>query len=499
MAGPHQNNNRGNYQPKPYNGGRPMLQRLEKEKRDRAEKLLTELGKLGVDLDQGVQSRRPDTRDNSNRGGASNRGGNHHGNDRETGSVSGRGRSASRNDQGNASGFGRDGGASRSGGRNNGGRRDASVAGFSGGGKGQSTIAFAGVSKSQGKKKPYKPKPSGLLKPTPVPEAELRVYTNSQGMQRTQAVNTSVHGGVSTNFSTTTVNGGFLGQGNSRSDLNALGADIMANPENTGFTYTLEPTKRDAHKFIRQADVQLRVITSSGRTKDGKIAALEEASRSVKVISESQGTGCALCSRRTHGLEDCLVARKGDIAGCPLCNKDNHLVDQCSKFLRLSLEDKVDVLVSRRAYMPALRTKEPWYNWLLNFMNSEESKAKEAKIPQGFPWSKSYAMDMACKDDCRAIEALQKEYDESEQKDCLPECPSTSSFEAIWETYWHPQKRIRPRFLDDLVMAADDDYPALAANDPRGEESVTEGLLQSGSTASNAGNAQGFDHDMDTA
>ncbi|KAM0545571.1 hypothetical protein ACHAPJ_011271 [Fusarium lateritium] len=320
------------------------------------------------------------------------------------------------------------------------------------GGNGQSSNTNAGVKKNKSKKQVWKPKHARPpIEPVVIPEMEKRVYTNEQGKSMIQMVNTSVPGGSSLHKLASNPNGGFWGGGNDQTDLNVPKKLVMADPDNVGYTFEINPVKRDAMKFFQPDGVRMRSFASTGRTKDGQVAALEY--RPVTEISEEPRQKCVLCGSKGHKLAGHLRASKGEVSGCILCNQMTHWIDNCSQFTAMTMTEKIDLLVTSRANMPAVKTQIPWHELLWHYLQSEEFKSEGAKVPNGFPWSKSFGTERTYEDNGKAIAALQLKYDSAGNKDSLPPCPSTSSLEEVFKFYWQPAGRIWPGRLDDLPRA----------------------------------------------
>ncbi|KAF4969288.1 hypothetical protein FSARC_3443 [Fusarium sarcochroum] len=156
---------------------------------------------------------------------------------------------------------------------------------------------------------------------------------------------------------------------------------------------------------------------------------------------------CALCRSESHSMSGHLKASKGQINACILCNRTNHYVDTCDKFKAMTMSEQMDLLVASRANMPAVKTSVPWHELLWHYLQSNESKGQDAKIPDVFPWSESFAIERAFEDHGKAILALQAKYDQAGNKDPLPVDPDTSSMEAIFQNFWAPKGYIWPESL----------------------------------------------------
>ncbi|KAF4785093.1 hypothetical protein HER10_EVM0002524 [Colletotrichum scovillei] len=107
---------------------------------------------------------------------------------------------------------------------------------------------------------------------------------------------------------------------------------------------------------------------------------------------------CGHCSARGHALIDCIWPGPfGDIDGCPICNTTEHRFDNCQVFqvtrynlMRLDLLHHI--LVVRRANRPPILTRLVWTDIARAYVKHHEGKYKQN--PVGYPWTKSFAMEI---------------------------------------------------------------------------------------------------------
>ncbi|CAJ0553409.1 Ff.00g119210.m01.CDS01 [Fusarium sp. VM40] len=104
----------------------------------------------------------------------------------------------------------------------------------------------------------------------------------------------------------------------------------------------------------------------------------------------SPNARCCSCDSPGHTLNNCLASSEtGVIEACILCNSSSHLTDGCAQFVKLSLSGKLNVLVTERAGKPPLATVKSWWDYLLDWYKSDETRDEQA--PTAFPWRQEFA------------------------------------------------------------------------------------------------------------
>ena len=80
------------------------------------------------------------------------------------------------------------------------------------------------------------------------------------------------------------------------------------------------------------------------------------------------------CRSRNHELADCLgpPSTLGDIDGCPLCNTEDHDLDSCPDLPRTSRAKLFEVLITRRANKPPIRTRISIISLTVELSKTEE-------------------------------------------------------------------------------------------------------------------------------
>ncbi|KIL89032.1 hypothetical protein FAVG1_07426 [Fusarium avenaceum] len=107
-------------------------------------------------------------------------------------------------------------------------------------------------------------------------------------------------------------------------------------------------------------------------------------------MPEGPNGRCCSCDSLGHTLNNCLASNEtGLIEACILCNSSSHLTDGCAQFVKLSLSGKLNVLVTERAGKPPLATVKSWWDYLLDWYKSDETRDEQA--PTVFPWREEFA------------------------------------------------------------------------------------------------------------
>ncbi|KAF4456120.1 hypothetical protein F53441_1675 [Fusarium austroafricanum] len=156
---------------------------------------------------------------------------------------------------------------------------------------------------------------------------------------------------------------------------------------------------------------------------------------------------CPSCGSQSHKLATCVTpGPSGSIHPCAFCNDESHLTDQCEQFLALSLSKKVKMLITDRAGMPSLLTQVPWWDWLYEFLESQNTQ--EFPIPNIFPWRAEFSLEVKRGETGKHIWDIQFDFDATQNATSLPEDLSMQTLEDVWETYWVTDGRTRPSCAD---------------------------------------------------
>ncbi|PNP79514.1 hypothetical protein FNYG_07130 [Fusarium nygamai] len=167
---------------------------------------------------------------------------------------------------------------------------------------------------------------------------------------------------------------------------------------------------------------------------------------------------CANCGGDGHLLAHCITAKDGAIRICFFCRDNSHVTDECERFHRLSLTDKVKLLVVDRGNMPALATKKPWWGYLYDLLEADDPES----IPDfatGFPWTVQYALDLFSGKEGKGIHVHQAVFDYSHDRSVLPKNNTFCGLEDVWDVLWQEEFRVRPRLLDDIKRQVTGSHP----------------------------------------
>ncbi|KAF5663336.1 hypothetical protein FDENT_13164 [Fusarium denticulatum] len=166
----------------------------------------------------------------------------------------------------------------------------------------------------------------------------------------------------------------------------------------------------------------------------------------------------ANCGGDGHLLAHCITAKDGAIRICFFCRDNNHLTDECERFRRLSLIDKVKLLVVDRGNMPALATKKPWWGYLYDLLDADDPES----IPDfamGFPWTVPYAVSLFSGKVGKGINVHQATFDYSHDRSVLPKNKTLCGLEDVWDVLWQREFRVRPYRLDEIKRQSTGSHP----------------------------------------
>ncbi|KAF4415653.1 hypothetical protein FACUT_13213 [Fusarium acutatum] len=192
---------------------------------------------------------------------------------------------------------------------------------------------------------------------------------------------------------------------------------------------------------------------------------------SASTAGMSHSKLCANCGGDGHLLAHCITAEDGAIRICFFCRDDSHLTDECGRFRKLSLTNKVKLLVVGRGNMPALATKKVWWGYLYDLLEADDSVSIPA-FTTGFPWSVEYALDLFKGERGKGIHVHQAEFDSTHDRSVLPENVNIGDLEDVWVYYWRTEFLVRPRRLDEIMRQSAGSHPEVQG--PQVEDSICE-------------------------
>ncbi|KAG5757385.1 hypothetical protein H9Q70_000035 [Fusarium xylarioides] len=148
---------------------------------------------------------------------------------------------------------------------------------------------------------------------------------------------------------------------------------------------------------------------------------------------------CANCKGQGHQVAGCITTVHGFIKACFFCETEDHRTDECDTFKRLSLAEKVKLLVTMRAGMPGLA---PWWDLLYEFLEAKDTK--DIPLPTGFPWTAKFAIGVFEGNNGKSVGEIQREFDLTKDPNVLPVDTKVRSLPDVWSYYWFCDSRPFP-------------------------------------------------------
>lgn len=148
----------------------------------------------------------------------------------------------------------------------------------------------------------------------------------------------------------------------------------------------------------------------------------------AKVIQEA--TICANCDEDDHDLSLCPRPKADDLVhGCARGNPSSHTVDECEGLSSLSAKERMDLLLNRRANMPALKTKGSlsWVERLLGYL-ADNGKAT---VHRYLAWSEEFGKSIASGPIINVVRFTLENFPMTGQRDEMPVDPDTVRWERV--------------------------------------------------------------------
>ncbi|KAF5678774.1 hypothetical protein FCIRC_6388 [Fusarium circinatum] len=274
----------------------------------------------------------------------------------------------------------------------------------------------------------------------------------ADGMFATKLTPTGLGGGHGNNWFAKTPDKGYWIRSEAGTGVDAMLQRLKRdNPEATGFHITASCIIPDKFEAIDRDHTQKIVMNNDFRDKDGKPAGLF--GTGIQPPSERKPVpkgACELCGSKKHLLSDCIERGfKGQVSGCSICNSRSHYVDSCDHFNSMSLLEKVQTLVQKRANRPPMKTSTPWWKYLHDFCSGEEFVPN---VVVDFPWSKPFCEKKGSK----GMKKIQQDFDANPEGYAFDEAnEKTGSFEKVFETYWEPAGMAWPAVLGPRIKSED--------------------------------------------
>ncbi|KAG4283191.1 hypothetical protein FPRO06_09864 [Fusarium proliferatum] len=191
------------------------------------------------------------------------------------------------------------------------------------------------------------------------------------------------------------------------------------------------------------------------RAQGGLESRVVEVPKVVKVL-------CAECGSTCHTLKGCITTT--GIRGCVFCNSTSHATDSCREFSRLSMGQKVQLLVTDRASKPPILIDDPWWVWLHRFLTAPHTK--DQPIPESFPWTMEFAREVYDGKKQKSIKEYQHEVDHSHKVSALPTDARLQTMKDIFTLFWDREGRAWPARLDSRPASTEDNASSQTATNP---------------------------------
>ncbi|KAF5600414.1 hypothetical protein FPANT_2429 [Fusarium pseudoanthophilum] len=163
---------------------------------------------------------------------------------------------------------------------------------------------------------------------------------------------------------------------------------------------------------------------------------------------------CAECQGSTHIMKDCITTVTGGIRGCIFCNNKNHVTDHCRQFTRLTLAEKVKLLVTDRAGKPPIFTDTAWWVYLYRFLTVRETMGQQ--IPDKFPWTRDFSRDIyRGKEGHKSIREYQRDFNRTKSVGVLPRDWRMQSMNDVFTNFWDREGKVWPSRLNESPSLTD--------------------------------------------
>ncbi|KAF5623656.1 hypothetical protein F25303_11760 [Fusarium sp. NRRL 25303] len=246
------------------------------------------------------------------------------------------------------------------------------------------------------------------------------------------------------------------GQGNIGPDRNRATND--STPTLAERYDRIAEAKRRQIKAMAYASLNKPCQSRAIRAQGGLESRVVEVPKVVEVL-------CAECGSTCHMLKGCITTT--GMRGCVFCNSTSHATDSCRKFSRLSMGQKVELLVIDRASKPPILTDDPWWVWLHRFLTAPHTKDKP--IPESFPWTMEFAREVYDGNKQKSIKEYQHELDHSCMVNTLPTDARLQTmkdvFTLFWD-FWDREGRAWPARLDSPPASTGDNASSQRATNP---------------------------------
>ncbi|KAG5795255.1 hypothetical protein H9Q69_005717 [Fusarium xylarioides] len=211
-----------------------------------------------------------------------------------------------------------------------------------------------------------------------------------------------------------------------------------------------EPARPDYIAEARRLKQKTEACSSLGKPRPSRaIKARGSLQSRVTNVTKVAEVLCAECSSTGHTIKDCITTVTGGIRGCIFCNNLSHVTDNCGQFTRLSLRERVKLLVTDRAGMPPIFTDSAWWVHLYRFLTAPHTKGQP--IPERFPWRAKFAREIYTGTGrSKTVKEYQTDFDRIHSVGVLPRDWRMQSMNDVFTNFWDKEGRVWPARLDEL-------------------------------------------------
>ncbi|CVL00503.1 uncharacterized protein FMAN_09925 [Fusarium mangiferae] len=225
-------------------------------------------------------------------------------------------------------------------------------------------------------------------------------------------------------------------------------------PSTSQVTFASQAARPDRTAEARRLQLEIESESSLGKPRRSRARKAQGSLESCVVeIPKVAEILCAECGSACHTLKDCITTI--GIRGCVFCNSESHATDNCREFSRLSMGQKVQLLVTDRAGMPPILTDLGWWVWLHKILTAPHTK--DQPIPTAFPWTVELSCEVYRGETQKSITEYQHEVDHSHKVSALPTDARLQTMKDVFSHFWDGEGRVWPARLDSSPASTEAD------------------------------------------
>lgn len=231
-------------------------------------------------------------------------------------------------------------------------------------------------------------------------------------------------------------------------------------PSASRVTLVSQAARSDRNAEARRLQLEIESESSLGKPRPSRARKAQGSLEShILQIPKVVKVLCAECGSTCHTLKGCITTT--GIRGCVFCNSTSHATDSCREFSRLSMGQKVQLLVIDRASKPPILTDDPWWVWLHRFLTAPHTK--DQPIPESFPWTMEFAREVYDGKKQKSIKEYQHELDHSHKLSALPTDARLQTMKDVFTLFWDREGREWPARLDSPLASTEDNASSQGA------------------------------------